>query len=465
MVESFDDIVSNYPEITGVHPACLAVPDINQDDFEALCKDVAENGLRHEIVLTKDGDLIDGRNRLRACYAAQVEPRFKRVSTDPWHVAYSENIARRHLDTKQKAVFGLVWSEYEKLAAKERQHAGRPKAGKELKETFPEVPGQSRDLAGKRVGVSGKAIDKAAVVAKFAPEKLKDESTLEEAFREANKRKKEQASKPSDKPVEVTIIMTDVITSEGVISQIALPKKVVFNQTTDAVDWARWTWNPVTGCLHGCKFCYAREIAHSQRMAAYYPNQFEPTFHEYRLAAPANTSRPKSDDERDGRVFVCSMADLFGKWVPDSWIKAVFNACIENSDWEYLFLTKWPARYSKMPLIPRAWYGASVIQQSDVRRVESAMQQLANADVVRWVSLEPMLEPIVFSDLSWCNLVVIGSQTSTTQPDGHVPEFAPEFDWIVDVVNQCRDAGVPYYLKENLGMNRPGMNLPKGTPT
>ena len=164
MVESFDDIVSNYPEITGVHPACLAVPDINQDDFEALCKDVAENGLRHEIVLTKDGDLIDGRNRLRACYAAQVEPRFKRVSTDPWHVAYSENIARRHLDTKQKAVFGLVWSEYEKLAAKERQgtrtdltsgkhvpevqrardkagerqHAGRPKAGKELVETFPQ---------------------------------------------------------------------------------------------------------------------------------------------------------------------------------------------------------------------------------------------------------------------------------------------------------------------------------------
>ena len=463
MVESFDDIVSNYPEITGVHPACLAVPDINQDDFEALCKDVAENGLRHEIVLTKDGDLIDGRNRLRACYAAQVEPRFKRVSTDPWHVAYSENIARRHLDTKQKAVFGLVWSEYEKVEAKERQKGGQ--GGVLLPETFPEAKGDSRDKAGERVGVSGKSIEKVAVVAEFAPEKLKDDSTLEEAFREANKRKKEQASNPSDKPVEVTIIMTDVITSEGVISQIALPKKVVFNQTTDAVDWARWTWNPVTGCLHGCKFCYAREIAHSQRMAAYYPNQFEPTFHEYRLAAPSNTSRPESADDRDGRVFVCSMADLFGKWVPDNWIKAVFNACIESPEWEYLFLTKWPARYSKMPLIPRAWYGASVIQQSDVKRVQSAMQQFASADVVRWVSLEPMLEPIVFYDLSWCNLVVIGSQTSTRQPDGLVPEFAPEFDWIVDVVNQCRDAGVPYYLKENLGMNRPGMNLPKGKPT
>ena len=58
------------------------------------------------------------------------------------------------LDTKQKAVFGLVWSEYEKLAAKERQVR---KPSDSVQETFPEQNGQSRDKAGERVGVSGKS--------------------------------------------------------------------------------------------------------------------------------------------------------------------------------------------------------------------------------------------------------------------------------------------------------------------
>jgi protein gp37 len=158
------------------------------------------------------------------------------------------------------------------------------------------------------------------------------------------------------------------------------------------------------------------------------------------------------------------MADLFGKWVPDDWIQSVFDACLQSPEWEYLFLTKWPARYSKMPLIANAWYGASVIKQSDVCRVSNAMHAIDGRDITRWVSLEPMLEPIVFDDLEWCDLVVIGSQTSTNQPDGFVAEFAPEFDWVVDVVNQCREADVPYYLKANLGLSRPGMRLPNPLP-
>jgi protein gp37 len=463
MIETLNDILVHYPEISGVHPACLAVPEISDDDREKLEQDIASKGLLEDILLTTDGELLDGRNRLMACYRGNVEPRFTKTSSDPWDVAFSRNIARRHLSTKQLAVFGLAWVEHEKQEAKKRQSELNGKTL--LVETFPQADtGKSRDKVGERVGTSGRSIDKIAAVAEHAPEKLKDDSTLEEAYKEAQKVKKQKAALPIENPLPPSENLVPIITAKGKESLIPMPKKVVFNQTNDSVDWASWTWNPVTGCEHGCKFCYAREIAYSERMADYYPNKFEPTYHGYRLAAPRNTSKPESSDPRDGRVFVCSMADLFGKWVPDAWIESVFDACLKSPHWEYLFLTKWPARYSRMPLIENAWYGASVIQQSDVKRVEADMQKIASGKVIRWISLEPMLEPIRFDEIGWCDLVVIGSQTSTNQPDGRVEEFAPEFDWVFDVVDQCKRAGVPYYLKENLGLSRPGMRLPKGLP-
>ena len=120
------------------------------------------------------------------------------------------------------------------------------------------------------------------------------------------------------------------------------------------IDWCDSSWNPVTGCQHDCEYCYARSLAnryggfdhdedknpvgnqfvigvqeldkpkHIMRKnglhKAPYPWFFLPTLHRYRLDQPSKWSEPRT-------IFVCSMADLFGKWVPDEWIEAVINAC------------------------------------------------------------------------------------------------------------------------------------------
>lgn len=466
---TIEEVVTYYPEITGIHAACLAVPEIGEDDQVTLEKDIAEHGLLEDIALTSDGELLDGRNRLIACYKAKVEPRFKKTSVDPFEYAHAKNIARRHLENAQKCEFGYQWSAYEKAKAKERQQATLKQNADRQGNISLTEPSQSRDAIGARIGVSGRTYEKFEQAKLHAPQPivekmLKSEISIDAAYQVAREVKQQKETQPVEKlQKKVSEHQTLIVTASGKESFIALPQKVVFNQTNDSVDWASWTWNPVTGCEHGCKFCYAREIAHSERMAPYYPNKFEPTFHPYRLNAPKNTSKPKSDDPRDGRVFVCSMADLFGKWVPDSWIQSVFNSCLESPEWEYLFLTKWPARYSRMPLIKKAWYGASIIQQSDVKRVEADMQKIESDDVVKWISLEPMLGPIKFEDLNWCNLVVIGAQTSTNQPDGFVPALSPDFEWVYDVVEQCKSFCVPYYLKENL-LTQPGMKLTKSLP-
>lgn len=249
-----------------------------------------------------------------------------------------------------------------------------------------------------------------------------------------------------------------------------------FNQSDgEGISWAAWSWNPVTGCLHGCDYCYARAIA--TRFPAGFPAGFTPLFHHERLDAPANTTIPAAhrDDSHESctdgdchicawrRVFVCSMADLYGRWVPDEWIDQVHASMLASPAWQYILLTKFPSRYVGLDLPPQAWVGTSVDTQARVRIAEDAMRQL-DGGAVRWLSLEPLREPLLFTDLSVFDWVVIGAQTETRQPSGTVPAFAPEFAWVARVYLQAIEAGCQVHFKPNLQNGRPGMRMPNEYP-
>ncbi len=231
----------------------------------------------------------------------------------------------------------------------------------------------------------------------------------------------------------------------------AEPPESKFNQTNDMVDWAKWTWNPVTGCKHDCVYCYARDIANR-----FYPEKFEPTFRPERLSAPKKTKPPGHvaaiTDPIDltawRNVFVCSMADLFGRWVPDQWIEDVFAACREAPQWNYLFLTKFPNRYVGLDFPEHSWVGTSVDEQKRVANAEKSFAKI-KADV-KWLSIEPMREPIKFKDLSMFDWVVIGGQSRSSQ----APEFFPENHWVNDLIAAAHAVGCKVYCKPNTDPDR-----------
>jgi len=221
-------------------------------------------------------------------------------------------------------------------------------------------------------------------------------------------------------------------------AQPAPKPRPTFNATNDNIEWAPWSWNPVTGCLHGCAYCYARDIANR-----FYSEKFEPTFRPDRLSAPQNTKLPEATGAARN-VFVCSMADLFGEWVPQEWIDAVLEAVTAAPDWRFLFLTKNPARLPGIVWPANAWVGTTVDEQARVLPAVEAMSQVQAS--VRFLSCEPLRERLEFPRMDVFDWVIIGGQSDSSGE----PASQPQWSWVEELMQQARDGACQVYFKPNL---------------
>lgn len=184
------------------HPAADLFPLMDADDLRTLADDIAANGLLHPIVIF-NGDILDGRNRLKACDLAGVKPRFVEwlpvgdITPSTWIIA--TNLKRRHLTKSQCAAIAVeLLPMLEKEAAKRRAQAeGQPRGRKQasVPEKMPEESG-SRDQAGEMLGVSGRYVSDAKKLKAEAPELFEQvkvgTTTLAKARRAVTRRQKQE---------------------------------------------------------------------------------------------------------------------------------------------------------------------------------------------------------------------------------------------------------------------------------
>jgi len=213
-----------------------------------------------------------------------------------------------------------------------------------------------------------------------------------------------------------------------------------------SIEWTEMTWNPVTGCTKistGCKFCYAEIM--SKRLQAMgiekYKDAFKVRIHEDQLNIPYTWKSSKV-------VFVNSMSDLFHKNVPLKFIQKVFKVMNDNPNHVFQVLTKRADRllelHKELKWTHNIWMGVSV-ENSRVRQRIDLLQQ-TNAKV-KFLSLEPLLGPLYNLDLQNIDWVIVGGES------GHNPR-PMKVDWVLDIQEQCGNAGVAFFFKQWGGKNK-----------
>jgi len=172
-----------------------------------------------------------------------------------------------------------------------------------------------------------------------------------------------------------------------------------------------------------------------------YAQGFKLTLHRDKLKQPLSWRKPQM-------IFVNSMSDLFHEEVPPRFIHRTIDVMRHASWHTFQVLTKRSRRLLELnPGIDwptNVWMGVSVESQDYTFRIEDLRQTGAH---VKFLSLEPLLDPLPGLDLSGIAWVIVGGESG--------PGARPMAEkWVIDIRDQCLAASIPFFFKQWGGVRR-----------
>jgi len=218
-------------------------------------------------------------------------------------------------------------------------------------------------------------------------------------------------------------------------------------------------WNPITGCLNGCEYCYAHRLANGRLKQTYLANKnianviqnstsevmkgladpFYPRFWPERLLEPTDNQRPRG-------IFVCDMSDLFGIDIPTEWTELVMLQIKRCPQHRFYLLTKQPQNLIKFSPFPSNCYVGVTITCREAAHIANFYLPEIKAGV-KFISFEPLLDDVMQYLYTWnlirsCNWIIIGSQTK--------PLKLPQKIWVDEIIEAADKSSIPVFLKDNL---------------
>lgn len=200
------------------------------------------------------------------------------------------------------------------------------------------------------------------------------------------------------------------------------------------IEWTDKTWNTWQGCRKvspGCTHCYmfTEKIRYGQ---------------DPRRVVRSKTTFTDPLGWRDpGMVFTCSWSDFFIEEA-DPWRDEAWGIIRRTPHLTYQILTKRPENIpSRLPWRdapwPHVWLGVSIESADYTWRAHLLREVPAH---VRFLSVEPLLEPIPALPLDGIHWVIVGAESG--------PKARPmDEGWVRDIRDQCVAAGVPFFYKQN----------------
>jgi protein gp37 len=218
-----------------------------------------------------------------------------------------------------------------------------------------------------------------------------------------------------------------------------------------AIEWTDSTWNPVRGCSKispGCKHCYASTFAERFRGVPGHPYEqgFDLRLVPDKLEEPLRWAKPRN-------IFVNSMSDLFQEDVPTDYVLSVADV-MKRANWHvFQVLTKRSRRMRDMlgrelrqiAALPHIWWGVSVEDRKyGVPRIDHLRD---TPTMVRFLSVEPLLEDLGFINLASIDWVIVGGESG--------PGARPmKQEWVTSILDQCQAANVPFFFKQWGGVRK-----------